>query len=732
MRQNGEMTDEKRLALLDEFLYSGKSKKRFEKEKGLWNGCISKWLCTFAAEGKPVLSVVPRIDERKALSCALSSIQATKYVWEDNSTTNRKPQGNIMIYVKDNSPYLVYKFFIETIKPKHNCFVTYISAYDGKLIDKHNAICEISTTVNTLYSGTRAIETQYYSGNYRLRDNSRGSGVETYDSSDNDYLSSNNSWNNMSSYDRAAIDAHWGAETTYDYYYNNFGRNSYDDNGAVIVSKVNYNGYNNAAWVGGSNYMMYGFAYSDNTVPLVALDIVSHELTHAVTSSTSDLFYWGESGALNEGMSDVFAVCVENEAKPNNGYKIWQMGEDTVMVRDLGNPACKYYHGVGWLNTQSAYDNGGVHTNSGVLGYWFYILVTGFNGVNEGGIVLPVAGIGLDEAINICYYMNTVYLTPTSDYEDAAMCSYLAAQALGYGEEIKNQINRAWVNVGVESPRYYIVGDSEPCSSSLYYVENLPNGYSVEWSSSPEVEALMNLNPSNTNECIISNMGTTIFETNLYAHIKNSSGAVIQTVTKNICNTFDLTFSQLGTTYNGITYGSIPWSSINSYSSIVVNPVCIVSLKSSLFDGMTVSHSGATLYSWSKFGNSITFSFSYSSSVQNLLITGSDGCKMIRLTVRARPEVLIPIPQLLAVPSLGGINLTLKMDYEDASVSLLDLMNSLEWDVNIYNAASGEMVCSKHLSGKNVFINTVGWSRGTYVITANANGKETSCKVFVN
>ena len=56
MRQKGEMTDEKRLALLDEFLYSGKSKQRFETEKGLWNGCISKWLRTFAAEGKPVLS----------------------------------------------------------------------------------------------------------------------------------------------------------------------------------------------------------------------------------------------------------------------------------------------------------------------------------------------------------------------------------------------------------------------------------------------------------------------------------------------------------------------------------------------------------------------------------------------------------------------------------------------------------------------------------------------------
>ena len=55
MRQNGEMTDEKRLALLDEFLYSGKSKNAFEKEKGLSQHCISNWLRTFAVENKPVL-----------------------------------------------------------------------------------------------------------------------------------------------------------------------------------------------------------------------------------------------------------------------------------------------------------------------------------------------------------------------------------------------------------------------------------------------------------------------------------------------------------------------------------------------------------------------------------------------------------------------------------------------------------------------------------------------------
>ena len=55
MRQFKEITDEKRLALLNEYLSSGKSKNAFEKEKGLSQHCISNWIRTFAVEDKPVV-----------------------------------------------------------------------------------------------------------------------------------------------------------------------------------------------------------------------------------------------------------------------------------------------------------------------------------------------------------------------------------------------------------------------------------------------------------------------------------------------------------------------------------------------------------------------------------------------------------------------------------------------------------------------------------------------------
>ncbi len=65
MRQNGEMTDEKRLALVEEYLSSGKSKYAFEKEKGLSQHCISNWIRTFAVEDKPVLSSQVAVTDMK-------------------------------------------------------------------------------------------------------------------------------------------------------------------------------------------------------------------------------------------------------------------------------------------------------------------------------------------------------------------------------------------------------------------------------------------------------------------------------------------------------------------------------------------------------------------------------------------------------------------------------------------------------------------------------------------
>jgi len=95
---------------------------------------------------------------------------------------------------------------------------------------------------------------------------------------------------------------------TYDYYLNTFSRNSYDNNGAALLSYVHYsNQYANAFWDG--TRMTYGDGNSQYTA-FTSLEICGHEITHAVTQSTANLVYQDEPGALNESFSDMFGVSL--------------------------------------------------------------------------------------------------------------------------------------------------------------------------------------------------------------------------------------------------------------------------------------------------------------------------------------------------------------------------------------------------------------------------------------
>lgn len=463
----------------------------------------AKYTIHYNYEGRPLfangnfktirnLNTIATISESEALQIALNHIGAKKYNWEDtlkeshlklmmnDSQATYYPYGKFVIYIKNGVSHFTYKYRIDAILPElHLCI--YVDASTGEIVDEQNMVCNISNIVSTLYSGSQTIETQLYSDRYRLRDYSRGNGVETYNYNGfSDYYSFNSTWSNMSNYDRAALDAHWGVEKTYDFYYNKFNRNSYDNNGAKLISYVNRNDYPNASWDG--LCMTYG---SINGNPLVCLDITAHELTHAFTQSTSGLLYQNESGALNEGMSDVFAACVERYVKPANGHNIWQIGEDAFLLRDMSNPTCKYYNGTGWYNTvpnpNLNNDYGGVHTNSGVFNYWFYLLVNGGSGTNEDGIFIQVNGIGFDKAIQICYLMNTSLLTSDATFADAFMTSYLAAQCLGYSEMVLNQICKAWAIVGVVGVEN-ITGANVLCGTMTYTLDELSSGYTVNWS----------------------------------------------------------------------------------------------------------------------------------------------------------------------------------------------------------------------------------------------------------
>ena len=387
------------------------------------------------------------ISEQKALQLALNKVNAKVYKWqvpteerwikEYSGTKDATffPAADMEIIKNKNTHdyRLAYKFNIYAHEPMSRADI-YVDAQNGQILYVNDQIHHGDSlgSASTKFSGTQPITTDLYSGSFRLRETGRGNGVETYDMNNGtsygsavDFIDSNNIWNNVNTnQDEVATDAHWGMEMTYDYYWYKFNRNSIDGNGFKLKGYIHYdNSYVNAYWNG--QVMTFGDG-SGNVSPLVAIDIVGHEITHGLTSNTADLDYQDESGAMNEAYSDIFGTAIEHYGKTGN----WTMGEDIgLTMRSMSNPKSKgdpdTYLGVNYyLGSQ---DNGGVHTNSGVLNHWFYLTSQGGTGVNDNLDTFNVVGVGIDTAAAIAFRTLTVYLTNTSQYADARYYSIISA-----------------------------------------------------------------------------------------------------------------------------------------------------------------------------------------------------------------------------------------------------------------------------------------------------------------
>jgi len=207
---------------------------------------------------------------------------------------------------------------------------------------------------------------------------------------------------------------------TYDYYKLHHGRDSYDGLGATIISTVHYCPdfiqcpFQNAFWNG--DQMVYGDGFS------VADDVDAHELTHAVTENTAGLYYYTQSGALNESFSDIFGETVDlgNRSGTDTAAVRWLMGENVPgigAIRNMKNPAAfgdpAKVIDANFKCDINDNDQGGVHSNSGVPNHAYQLMVDGgtFNGQT-------IVGLGLTKAEKIEYRALTQYLTSGSNFLD--------------------------------------------------------------------------------------------------------------------------------------------------------------------------------------------------------------------------------------------------------------------------------------------------------------------------
>lgn len=428
--------------------------------------------------------VTPSISENTALSVALSSINATKYGWDvkRNDTTywSNYPQGELILArIKNNKDFsennykLAYKFIIMGIEPFYSSHVVYVDAKSSEVIKKQSLLKDYQCnccngTAQTLYNGQQTIVTRHRGVplfNYLLKDNCRGDGIQTYLAGSN-LTDGDNNWSAIS--ERPATSAHWAAEMTYDFYNNTYGRNSFDGNGKMIEVYTDETfGFSfpglNAQWDSQGQRLRFGNGHAGIANALVSLDVVGHEFTHAVTENEANFIYEGESGALDESFCDIFGIMVEHYA----GTGDYEIGEEFIITTDptwldilrrsMSNPNNfndpDTYEGNFWIDPNDiGNDFGGVHTNSGVQNFWFFLLSEGGNGTNDNGDAYAVQGIGRNNAASISYRNLTFYLTSSSDYADAKNGSIFSAMDLfgNCSNEVLQTVN-AWNAVGVSS-----------------------------------------------------------------------------------------------------------------------------------------------------------------------------------------------------------------------------------------------------------------------------------------
>lgn len=433
------------------------------------------------------LDASPNIDAATALEIALAHVGADSYNWEDPGTEQHLkrakndqsatfyPQPELVIQdpkFEQNARHyrLAYRMTIHAQEPL-SIQQIYVDAKTGKIYDILDMLqtADVSCTAHTKYQGEQnMIVDSVAADHYRLREAGRGQGIETYNmlrtrlyGNAVDFTDEDNYWDNVNEFqDEAATDAHWGSEMTYDYFFDRHNFASFDGQASKMLSFIHYDSsYVNAFWNG--HWTTFGDGNGTTYSALTSLDVMGHEYTHGVTRNTANLVYRNESGALNESFSDIFGESVEIFAIGGND---WFIGKDFNITgngfRSMKNPKAMNdpdtYFGQFFQDyNDDDFDNGGVHSSSGVQNYWFYLLVEGDTDTNDNGDDYSVTGIGLVKAQDISFRNLRFYLSRNSKFDDARAGALQSATDL-YGECSTefNEVANAWYAVGVGGQSY--------------------------------------------------------------------------------------------------------------------------------------------------------------------------------------------------------------------------------------------------------------------------------------
>jgi len=487
------------------------------------------------------LDPTPIITPEQAWAAATADFAAQGFV---AGASKQRPE--LVVYALSGSPRLAFEMVVQDT-PAH-AFRYWVDAKTGAILKGMNLVCSAlpptkngkSATIkgkNLRGEGGKTISIGGWSENqgFYLYDPANFYFVFNNDGSINDpppavlpaSLPSSSSpaypdsgtyafrtTSDWGSSDPHEISAASGIFATMNYYKTVHNRKSVDDQGAVVPTVAHFGiDFVNAFWSGTDpGFMAFGDGDGQVASDLAVTDVCGHEVTHGVTQYSAGLIYQDESGALNESFSDIFGATVEFFAQTDNrtaypkktpGTADWLLGEDCWLIstalRDMRNPANPATVGSGneqptrylgkfWYTGSS--DNGGVHQNSGVQNFFYYLLCEGGSGVND-GISYKVSGITINNARKVAYRALTVYCSPNTDYKAVRSAWVSASDDLN--SSWTPSVKAAWDAVGVAatgitsslaltttvgSPVSYTITASDNPTS--FGASNLPPGLSLK------------------------------------------------------------------------------------------------------------------------------------------------------------------------------------------------------------------------------------------------------------
>ncbi len=383
----------------------------------------------------------------------------------------------LLILPLKNRFALAYRTFV---RGQNTLDVIFVDAHSGKTLLRYNGLWAQTATVGLAigtWNDRKKMTVEVAGGTHRAVDRMRPFLIKTYDvqfdfkswnayeAATDSFLATDldNEWR-----DGAVVDAHTFAGYTYDYYFKRHGRSGIDDQGMTAINYVHIlpkrREINNAFYDSFDHSLNY-FDGDGKTFNVFSssLEVVAHELTHAITNFTSNLIYLNESGALNEAISDIMGASVEWFFEPpghGRQYADWMLGEDLFMkfgpaIRTFVNPLSFNYpdHYSVRCTTEcpETFDNGGVHINSSIINHAFYLMVMGGTNTTSGKTVNGIGLTNMDHIESIFYRAFMFHLTPNSNFGTARRATLRAARELYGTGSLEEQVVRAgWNAVGIK------------------------------------------------------------------------------------------------------------------------------------------------------------------------------------------------------------------------------------------------------------------------------------------